>query len=600
MKNKTLNEFIGEDRKPKHKSITRESSALRIDIEDAETFYKKLNSPVPNRVLEFINKVKEGAADIEIDSNSKILVFNEFGNKKWAKVNNKEDLKKAILESEAAQDRALSLKESSLQKMMKKLSSAREDIFGGFGFSDDTSADSGLSTGGPGLGRDEYTPLFSGYFYKQMYLYDYQLMNSQAFWFKNFSPLAKCTIQMTTNFVIGEGYSVSIKNPKAKKAWEAYEERSGIKQKLKVWCDELSTFGDLFIKRVPTPKGINHISIEPSTVWEIVTDPENIQDVKFYWQMYNTQYQLIGDKKTPVSKYVMNHIPPEQIIHQKINCTSFEKRGRSDLLSGIYYLKMFDKYIQAKLGRAISEMSYYWDVTIEGDAGDVDSYISTNSSISDVPPGSENVHNKALTRVPLAPSLSPASNDETAKYISSMYCVSVNIPYSWLATADSGGETKASAVVKTEPVIRKMTSRRKHIEEILNIIFEDVMIENGLDPKSEREFNFPDMVVDDRSKKIADLIVVQQQGYLSKKSAGNIISQQLDITSYDYDIELTQIKKDSQNEFLDFMQQKASDSISGTGNVLLPKNPALTQDKDAGDNKQTDRKAARDDNNRNS
>lgn len=542
-------------------STTRESMALKIDVEEAENFYQKYSQPVPNKVLNIIESIKNGAKNVEIDSNSTILVFNEQGKKKFKKLKSKEEMIKLIEQSERAVDRSIRLKEIAVQKMLNRLSKTKEDAFS----ADTENQSQSMSQGGPGLGVEEYTPLFSGYFYKQMYLYDYQLMNTKAFWFKNYSGIAKAIIDMTRSFVIGEGYSLTIKDKNAEKVWEEYEERTDIKNKIKVWCDEISTFGESFIKRVPTSAGIDHVSIEPSTVWEIVTDPENIKDVKFYWQMYPTQYQIISDGDTPTSKYVMNHIPPEQIIHKKINCTSFEKRGRSDLLAAMYYLKMFDKYVQAKLGRAISEMSYYWDVTIKGDATDVANYLASNSSITDVPPGSENVHNEALERKPMAPSLSPSSNDEVAKWIMSYIALSVNIPYSWFAMADSGGESKASAVVKTEPVVRKMTERRKIIESILKEIFKDVMIENGLDPDTHVEFNFPDMVVDDRSKKIADIITVTQAGYFSKKTSANMVAQQLDVTEYDYDLELSQIKKESTDEMVDYMSAKPP------GSDLTPK-----------------------------
>jgi hypothetical protein len=106
------------------------------------------------------------------------------------------------------------------------------------------------------------------------------------------------------------------------------------------------------IKKIPGPKGITHKSFDPSTIWEIVTDPENISDIAYYHQQYNTQYQLYATKQDPVSKYIINQLPPELIIHGKVNVTPYEKRGRSDLLAPLLYFKYYEDFMQAKLIRA--------------------------------------------------------------------------------------------------------------------------------------------------------------------------------------------------------------------------------------------------------
>src|SRR5208337_2188589 len=121
-------------------------------------------------------------------------------------------------------------------------------------------------------------------FFKQMYLYDRLLMHSKTFWYKNYSGPAKLIINIIRNFVIGEGFSVSISDKKAEAAWEAYEKRSNIHEKVGVWCDEAVFDGNLMIEKKFRPDGIVHESIDVSTIWEIVTDPENISDVKYYHQ----------------------------------------------------------------------------------------------------------------------------------------------------------------------------------------------------------------------------------------------------------------------------------------------------------------------------
>ena len=66
--------------------------------------------------------------------------------------------------------------------------------------------------------------------------------------------------------------------------------------------------------------------IDPSTVWEILTPPEDINQPIAYQQVFPTQYQIYTgiDKGgvVPSSKFIMQQIPAEEVLHFKINCVS--------------------------------------------------------------------------------------------------------------------------------------------------------------------------------------------------------------------------------------------------------------------------------------
>jgi hypothetical protein len=308
-------------------------------------------------------------------------------------------------------------------------------------------------------------------------------MHSKCFWYKNYSGIAKMVIEMTRNFVLGKGFNVTFENEALQPLWNEYEERSNVQEEIRNWCDELSSFGENMVKKIPTPKSLIHRSFDPSTVWEIVTDPENITDIKYYHQQYNTQYQLYGTKDAPVSRYIINQIPPQLVHHTKVNVTSYEKRGRSDLLAPLLYFKYYEDYMVAKLSRAKNEAAFIWDVEIDGSEEDVQMYITNTQNIVDVPPGSENVHNKAIKRTPLAPSLGTGGADGIAQDILSYIAMGVSIPVNYMGTFGTGGYTKAGALVATEPVAKKMMERQLKLEHLVRKIVRDVLIDAGKDPR---------------------------------------------------------------------------------------------------------------------
>ena len=529
------------------KDVWRNAGGPQIDLMTPEEFYKSLNKPVDSRAHKFFEQIKEGDQSVAVHPSSKIVVVDPETNKwKWEKVNSASHLKSLMEQSKDADDKLRRMREARVYAFMQKRKNAnkkknREDFFGGS--SDETIPTNPNNLTGYEI-KHEFTPLLGTPFFKQMYLYDYLLMHSKVFWYKNYSGPAKLIINIFRNFVIGEGFSVTCDDDKAMEAWERYEERSQIHEKLPVWFDELCYAGELMLEKKPRPDGIVHASIDPSTIWEIVTDPENIEDIKYYHQQYPTQYQLFSAPGAPITEYVLRQLPPELVHHVKLNVTSQEKRGRSDLLAALLYLKYFDDYIGFKLQRTKAEAAYFWDVVVKGDLNAVNAYINQTQSTVDVPPGSENVHNEAIERKPIMPSLSHSGTDEVAKWILSYIFMSVGIPTSYAGTLESTGASRASALVSTEPVTKMMEERRHKIEWLLHNIWQDVMIDEGLDPDTDVEFNFPELIVEDRSKKIEDVINCHRQKVVSHQTMCEILAKEMNITTYNYDDEQKKIQEE--------------------------------------------------------
>lgn len=523
------------------KSIIRKAHDFEINLVSPKEFFKDMSKPVESRLYSFMKEVQEKSEEqLDTEGHSKIIEYDLASGKwRWRKVSTTAELKSLIESNTKAHSTFMKLREAQYNRMIR----GKEDSYGGYGFGSD---------GGNSMGalqtRQEFTPLIGTPFYKQMYLYDYWEMHSKCFWYSNYSAIAKLIIDMTRNFVLGKGFSVSFDDEKCDEAWKRYCDRVDIQEEIKNANDDLTKFGENMIKIVPTGKGlISHRSFDPSTIWEIVTDPENIHDIKYYHQQYNTQYQLYGTKDAPISKYIIQQLPPELVRHTRVNVTAYEKRGRSDLLGPLLYFKYYEDYIQAKLARAKNEAAFIWDVTIDGSDEDVNAYISSTESIVDVPPGSENVHNKAITRTPLSPTFGKAGGDQIAQDILSYIAMGVSIPVNYFGTFGTSGSTKAGSLVATEPVAKKMVERQTKLEGLIRRIVKDVLMSEGLDPKSKFEVNFPEILEEDRSQKIQDLLVAQQEKVISHERFAEITAKELKISDYDYKAEQKQIEKESKS-----------------------------------------------------
>lgn len=523
------------------RSIIRRASEEQVKLSSPSKFFKTIDQPVESRLGRWLGEVKERAEEhLDTRGYSRLVeVDPASGRWRWRRVRTWAQFKAIMAESEKAYDKYLQLREAALVKGIM----SREFDFGG------------QVVGGRDAFpvRPEYTPLIGTPFYKQLYLYDYWEMHSKCFWYSNYSAIGKMVVDITRNFVMGDGgFQVvfSGENEKvvqqAEDAWKSYEERSGIQDAARLWCDDLTKFGENMIRRVPTANGLLHRSFDPSICWEIVTDPEDIQDVKYYHNQWNTQYQIYTAKDAPSSKYIIQQLPPQLVIHTKVNTTAFEKRGRADLLAPLLYFKYYEDYMQCRLIRAKNEAAFIWDVTVKGGQEDIDAYIAGTESMVDVPPGSENVHNEAIERSPMAPDLSSTQDDRVAADILSMVAMGTTIPVTYFGIDSSGvGNTKAGALVATEPVVKKMGERQNKMRGTIGIVVRDILKEAKIDLKAVQfEIIMPEILEGDRAQKIDGLYESHRQGVYSHKTMSQMVAKELGSRRYDYDKEQRQIKKE--------------------------------------------------------
>lgn len=414
------------------------------------------------------------------------------------------------------------------------------------------------------VGQADYTPLLGGPFNKQLYYYDYLKMHSQCFYAYNHDPILHAAVQIIRDFALGRDWSVQVraKDPKmqdqGQALWGAFDEVNDLRMLMNLACEELSIYGENFYWWLPNnatrisyqvmkgqepAKGLipRVRLIDPSVINEIVTYPEDIKRVLYYNWLAPTQYQMYTgtDKGQPVTgtKFIMQQLPPDQVDHYKINCRSNEKRGRSDLFAVLGYAKRLRDSVNYSIIGLQKAAAWSIDTTIEGNQEDVDAYIRGQAMLGTIPnPGSEFVHtNKIAREYKSNEAAARGSNSSAFDWCFSMICAGLGIPQQYFGTHLSGGSTRASALVATEPVVKKFEMRRNLIEQILMNMAKRLFKQFGID--AEIEVTFPELVSQDRSTKLKDLAMAEMQGWISKERAAEIAAKELGIMDFEYAIE---------------------------------------------------------------
>lgn len=450
--------------------------------------------------------------------------------------------------------------------------------------------DCGTSANG-GLVGDDFIPSLGGPFFKQLYQYDYVRMHNLAFWALHHDPVARAIVNITRDFTLGRGFSIDCDNDKALAYWRAFEEVNDLPNLMDQFARELCVFGECMLWKLPnndTSIGFNlsaeqkmgkgllprYRLIDPSVIWEIVTWPEDIQRVMYYVWVSPTQYQIysgiVKDRTVPGSKFIFQTIPAEDVIHVKVNSLSGEKRGRSDFFPVLGYMKRLRDSVNYSVISMQKQSAWSMDTTIEGSQADVDAYVEDQQAIGTIPPaGSEFIHTDKIKREFLTSTAGGSKSNSIAfEWCISMIATGVGIPINYFGTHMSGGQTRASAIVATEPVNKKWEMRQQLYERVIKKLWNELMKCGGLGDV-EMEVTFPDLITQDRSQKLKDLALAESQGWVSKSRAAGIAAKELGITNYDYDQEAKDVEID---------QAETADPMGAplTDDAAMPKSSAVT------------------------
>ena len=433
---------------------------------------------------------------------------------------------------------------------------------------------------------NDYTPLLGGPFYKQLYYYnDWLKMHQDCFFAFNHDPFAKATSNIMLDFTLGKGYQVQCSNGAAQALWDAFEKANDFQAKMRKFALELSVYGEDIFWWLPNKQlyidfGQNAMTatfdpnratkpedvptgliprvrlVDPSNIVEIITHPEDIDRRIAYVWCTPTQYQTYTatdpetGKIVSSSKFIYQQIPAGAMDHFTVNSVSNEKRGRSDLFTGLPYFKRLRDSINYALINQQKNSAWCMDTTVEGDEADIQAYMDSQNSLGAIPPaGSEFVHTKAIERKynANAEGGSTGRGAESVFQVGlSMIAASTGIPVSYYGTHLSASGTRASAIVATEPVAKRFEMRQQIYKNVIEKAAERLFRSFGI--KSEIDVYFPEIVTQDRSQKMKDLFLGEQARWISPERAATSAAKEMGIDKYDYDKEMAAIKAQAADE----------------------------------------------------
>ncbi len=420
----------------------------------------------------------------------------------------------------------------------------------------------GWDNGSSLVGQD-FVPLLGGPFNKQQYLQDYLQAQVQCFFAMHHDPVARAVCRITRDFTLGRGFKVTAKTDTGQAIWNAFERANKLQERFQAASFELSGYGEIMwwwlprnetkiayqVKpgQEPAKSIIPRVRLlDPSSIWEIVTFPEDIERVLNYTLVFPTQYQIYSGveagKSVPGSKWIYQQIPADEIFHYKVNVVSNEKRGRSDLFPAIGYLKRLRDSVTSETVRTQKQSAWGIDTTIDGNDGDMRAYAQSQKALGTIPQdGSEFIHSTKVKREMLEPKGMSSGSTSTFEWNLSMVSMATGLPVHWFGTHLSNATTKASAMTATEPVIKMMENRRevyrRMIQDMGCRLFKMFGITDSVD------VTFPELVAQDRGAKLKDLALCEEQKWLSQERCAKIAAKEMGVDDFDWEKEKADIAK---------------------------------------------------------
>jgi hypothetical protein len=341
--------------------------------------------------------------------------------------------------------------------------------------------------GAPSPVNDEWHPLLLGPFSRNLYLYDFLDQASKAYEGYNHNPILKSGINTRVAFIMGDGPKVVFANPACQAIWDAWVlsvEVYGASwhDKLRMFYKDVEVIGESFVYApIIAETGYPAFKYwDASTVWEIVTDPRDIENVFYAYRQFITQWQLplaaasatADDKRIPVTEYVIEQVTPDTWLHVKANATIGEKRGRSDLFSVLGWGKRFKDWMTAAVVNAQISNAFVMWWNVNGAQTDVDA-IKQNNQFSSVPPPGTSIY----TNNQVVPSLLRPSGGgdlgNTGENLLGVIATSLNLPPEYLGV--TGHATRATALTRGEPSVKAFEQRQQLMREVIGWMVKRVM-----------------------------------------------------------------------------------------------------------------------------
>jgi len=325
-------------------------------------------------------------------------------------------------------------------------------------------------------------------------------------------PMGKQAIRLWTDYTFGSGMVWDTEDEPAKKALESFWNNKANQAVLSARgqrksSDKLLIDGEIFFAIFLGSKGEAKIRwIDPLEITEIITDPDDKENVKFYrrqWtdtqsKLHNTIYRSTTNIKNEsaldaAGATVTAESDSALVYHLTYN--TITQRGNPLLLPALVWMKYHTKFLSSRIAIMLALAKFAWKSKVKGGQADVNAIKAKTHGV-DVPAGSQLVENLGVDTTPIKTETGASAAYQDGRMIKLMISSAVGIPEQYFGDISIGNLATAKTVEL--PMMKMFQSYQKVWEDTYQDIDEVVLAHNNIkEDKWYVDRDFPNIAPED-------------------------------------------------------------------------------------------------------
>ncbi len=324
-------------------------------------------------------------------------------------------------------------------------------------------------------------------------------------------PLAHHAVRMWTDYTFGYGVSWSAKDEGAADAFRVFWDAPANKGILSTsgqikLSNRLLVDGEVFLALFLGHDAIRIRPIDPMEVVDFISDPEDHEDVRYYWrswladghpkEAYYCSLQNSGDEPVEVNgKQIRATEEKVIVIHLAIN--TLGQRGNSLLLPALSWIEMYRRFLAARVAVILALARFAWKVKV---AGGEDSVSAVKGVYEAQKPaaGSTSVENEYATLEQIKVDSGAAQAYQDGRMVKLQVCAATGIPEQYFGDISIGNLATARTVEL--PLQKQFESYQAIWRDTLATISDVVLEASGVAPdKRYIDWDFPAIAPEEAS-----------------------------------------------------------------------------------------------------
>lgn len=177
------------------------------------------------------------------------------------------------------------------------------------------------------------------------------------------NPLANSIVQYTTDFVVGDGFNLSVKNRDVEKVLLDFinDPDNNIREYERQAVIDLQVDGELFLRFFEEAGQTVAVPQRPWEVQFIKTEKGFFRRAESYWMQ---RYETEGDAPNGQQSTEVEQVPAREMLHVAINRHGYELRGRPELYRLLPWLRADKEWLEDRARQNKWRGALLWHVKV--------------------------------------------------------------------------------------------------------------------------------------------------------------------------------------------------------------------------------------------